>query len=150
MIKHIKPVIRIEKIEGEVHRMIRKALSERHEILELQGGWLPLIDIYERGDVIVVEAEAPGLAAQDIVISLHMSRLEIKGVKKEGPIPESIRYLRLEREYGKFQRTVPLPCSVYPDKAKAYLENGILTIFLKKLREVKDKEVVVKIQKSQE
>jgi HSP20 family molecular chaperone IbpA len=41
-----------------------------------------------------------------------------------------------------------LPSAVFPEKSKALLENGILTIVLKKYRRKKDKEVVVKVQKS--
>jgi len=128
--------------------MMREVLSERHEMPGLDGGWVPFIDVYEKDNELIVETEVPGLSAKEIVISLFMSRIEIKGIKKEGPVQGSIKYLRLEREYGAFRRIIPLPCAVYPEKAKAYLENGILTINLKKLKETKDKEVVVKIIKS--
>jgi HSP20 family protein len=118
--------------------------------LDLEGGWAPYVDVYEKEDDLIVEAEVPGMSQRDLHISLHMSRIELKGAKKEGPAAESIRYLRLEREYGKFRRTIQLPCAVLTEKAKAILENGVLTIRLKKMRENKDKEILVKIQKSSE
>ncbi|MGA2585449.1 MAG: Hsp20/alpha crystallin family protein [Candidatus Aminicenantales bacterium] len=150
MIKRIRPIVHVVKIEGEIRPMIRRPYSELREILELQGGWSPRIDVYEKDDQIIVEAEVPGLSAREIVISLHMSRIEIKGLKKETPASGSGRYLRLEREYGNFQRSVPLPRAVDPDKARAYLENGVLTIRLKKLREAKDRDVIVNIQKGKD
>jgi len=150
MIKRIRPVTRVVKIEGEIRRMMRDAHPEFREFLELQGGWSPLVDVCERDDDLVVEIEVPGLSAKDIVISLQRSRIEIKGLKKEERVSGDLRYLRLEREYGRFRRVVPLPFAVDLDKAKAYLENGVLTVQLKKLKGTKDKDIVVKIQKSQE
>lgn len=150
MIKRIKPITRVMKIEGEIHRLMSEVLSQRREWLDLEGGWAPYVDVYEKEDDLIVEAEVPGMSQRDLHISLHMSRIELKGAKKEGPASESIRYLRLEREYGKFRRTIPLPCAVLTEKAKAILENGVLTIRLKKMRENKDKEILVKIQKSTE
>ncbi len=148
MIKRIKPTTRVMKIEGEIHRIMSEVLSQRREWLNLEGGWVPYVDVREKEDDIVVEVEVPGLSQRDLHISLHTSRLEIKGAKKENPASERIRYLRLEREYGQFLRAIPLPCAVQPDKAKAYLENGVLTVLLKKMKGKKEKEVLVKIQRS--
>ena len=150
MIKRIRPVTRVARIEGEIQRLMNDVLSERREFPELQGGWIPLVDVYERDNDIIIEAEVPGLSAQEIVILLRVNRIEIKGVKKEASVAGRGRYLRLEREYGKFRRALPLPCSVAPDEAEAYLENGILTVRLKKLREPGAKDIVVKIQKGQD
>jgi HSP20 family protein len=150
MIKRIKPVSRVMKIEGEIHRLMSEVLSQRREWLDLEGGWVPYVDVYEKEDDLIVEVEVPGMSHRDLHISLHMSRVELKGIKKENAVTENIRFLRLEREYGKFRRTIPLPCAVLTDKAKACLENGILTIRLKKMRGKKEKEILVKIQKGTE
>lgn len=150
MIKRIRPVTRVARIEGEVRRLMRLALSERPDEFELRGGWIPLVDVYETGNDLVVETEVPGLTARDVVISLSLSRLEIKGVKKEALVSTSPRYIRLEREYGAFQRTVSLPCAVVPDKARAVLENGVLTVFIRKMRGARDRDILVKIKKTED
>jgi len=150
MIRRIKPTTRVMKIEGEIHRLMSEVLSQRREWLDLEGGWVPYVDVYEKEDDLIVEAEVPGMSQRDLHISLHRGRVELKGAKKENAVSENIRYLRLEREYGKFRRTIPLPCAVQTDKAKAYLENGVLTIRLMKLRENREKEVLVKIKTSAE
>jgi HSP20 family protein len=79
-----------------------------------------------------------------------MGRIEIRGVKKEASIATDPRYLRLEREYGAFQRSVALPCAVVPDKARAVLENGVLIVYIRKLRGARDRDIVVKIQKTED
>jgi len=150
MVKRIHPVTRVAKFESVIRRLMNEAMTERPEFPELQGGWLPLVDVYEKDEAIVVEVEVPGLSAREIVISLRLSRIEIRGMKIETPVKAGTRYLRLEREYGKFQRTVPLPCAVDMDGAKAYLENGILTVNLKKPKSARERDIIVKIQKNEE
>jgi HSP20 family protein len=150
MVKRIKPVTRGRKIEGEIHRLIREVLSERPEFLELDGGWIPRLDLYERGAAVIVEMEAPSLAPADILIALHPNHLEVKGKKREDAPKGQYTYLRLEREFGLFKRTLSLPCAVVPDQAEAHLENGLLTIVMPKFQDKRDKDRVVKISKSPE
>jgi len=149
-IKRIRPVTRGARLEGEVRRLMRLALSDRAEEFGLRGGWAPVVDVYETEDDLVVETELPGLTTQDVVVSLSVSRIEIKGVKKEASTSPGLRYLRLEREYGVFHRAVPLPCAVAPEKARAILENGVLRVSIRKPRGARDRDIVVKIQKTEE
>jgi len=150
MVKRIRPVTRVAKFESGIRRLMNEARGERPGFPELQGAWLPLVDVYEKEEAIVVEVEVPGLTAREIVISLRLSRLEIEGLKMETPVKKGARYLRLEREYGTFHRTVPLPCAADPDGARAFLENGILTVYLKKQKAVRERDIIVKIQKNQD
>jgi HSP20 family protein len=149
-VKRIRVIPRGRRIEGEIHRLIQEVLSERPEFLELDGGWIPRLDLYERPEAIVVEMEAPGLAPRDIMISLHPGRFEVRGAKRETPPKGGFKYLRLEREYGRFRRTLSLPCAVVPEKAKAYLEDGLLTVLMPKPRRSRDRDIVVRIDKNPE
>lgn len=150
MVKRIKPVSRTEKIEADINRITAEVFFHKREFLGLDESWVPCVDVSEKENEIIVEMEVPGVAQKDINILLHSNRLEISGVKRE-KLPEGRkRYLRLEREYGNFRRYVYLPSLVMPEKARASLENGILSIVLKKLKRRKEKEIVVKIQKAEE
>jgi HSP20 family protein len=120
MMKRIHPVIRVRGA----------ALETRSP--DLDGGWVPRLDLAETEKALVVAMEASGLAAEDILISLQPNRIEIKGRKRESAVPPGARYLRLEREYGPFGRSLALPRSVVPAKARASLRNGVLTIVLPK------------------
>lgn len=132
MVKKITPVSRIIKISTEIRRIKKAPVARRERYLEWHETWAPRVDVRENPVEVVVEAELPGLEATDIVITVQSSRVEIKGMKKERASSERITYLRLEREFGSFRRLVALPCAVVPDKASAFLANGILTINLKK------------------
>ena len=105
------------------------------------------MDISEKEDEVIVKIELPGVSQKDIAILLHSNRIEIKGIKMERRSRSKVRYFRLEREYGTFRRIIFLPSAVDPEKSKALLMNGILTIILKKYRKRKEREVVIKVQK---
>jgi HSP20 family protein len=132
MIKRIKPVTRGQRIEGEIQRLVCQALSERSELLGLDGAWALPLDVLETERTIVVEAEVPGIEAADLRISLDASQIEIRGLKREDLSGTRASYLRLERESGLFRRALDLPCAVETDKATAVLENGVLTIVMPK------------------
>jgi len=150
MVKKIKPVSRTVKIEAEINRIVGEVFFQKRDFLGLDESWVPCVDLSEKGDEINVVIELPGVAQKDINILLHSNRLEISGVKKENLPQSRIKYHRLEREYGNFRRYIFLPSVVIPEKAKASLENGVLHVVLRKYKRKKEKEVVVKIQKSME
>lgn len=149
MAKKIKPISRTVKIEAEIDKIMGEVFFQKREFLGLDESWVPCVDVSEKEDEINIKIELPGVAQKEINILLHSNRLEISGVKKENLSQGRIKYLRLEREYGTFRRYIFLPSVIIPDKAKASLENGVLTVVLRKYKRKKEKEVVVKIQKSE-
>ena len=143
MIRKIKPVSRIIKIGTEIDRIKRAPVSRGGHGLILDENWIPRVDIYEKPREIIVEAEIPGVVEGDLIITVQSSRVEIRGMKKEHIPSEKIRYLRLEREFGSFRRLVGLPATVLPDRAKAFLQNGVLTLRLVKFMTDEQRETVV-------
>jgi len=150
MVKRIKPISRVVKIEAEINKIMGEAFFRKKELFGLDESWIPYVDISERENNLTVKVELPGVEQRDIAILLHNSRIEIKGIKKENLLRGKIKYHQLEREYGSFRRFIFLPSAVVPEKAHATLENGVLTIVLKKYKRKKEKEVILKIQKAQE
>lgn len=148
MVKKIRPVSRIVRIEAEINKIFGEFLSQKKELFGLDESWIPCVDISEKKDELIVKVELPGVAQEDISILLHSNRLEIKGIKREKRSRSRVRYFRLEREFGTFRRIVFLPSAVVPEKSKALLENGILTVVLRKYRKEKEQKVVLKVQKS--
>ena len=115
------------------------------------GSWLmpfdgaqPAVDVIENKNEIIVKASIPGIKPDDIDITLTGDQLTLKGETKSEQKIEEGNYVRQERRYGAFQRTVTLPTSVVSDKAKAEFENGVLTLTLPKSEDVKPKTIKVK------
>ena len=99
------------------------------------GTIAPAVDVSENETEIVVTAELPGIAENDIELSLTKDSLTLKGEKKQESQHKAKNYQRLERHYGSFERTIPLPCQVDRDKVEAEFKNGVLTVKLPKTEE---------------
>ena len=70
--------------------------------------------------------------------------LTIKGEFKQEENVEKENYVRRERRYGSFSRSLQLPTAVNVDKATAEFENGVLKLTLPKSEEVKPKTIEIK------
>ena len=99
------------------------------------NSFTPAINVAETDSEYRVTAELPGMDERDIELSLHRDHLTIKGEKKQEHEDSGKGYYRMERSYGTFQRTLPLPAEVDPEKVEAAFNKGVLTITLPKLPE---------------
>ncbi|HIE38933.1 MAG TPA: Hsp20/alpha crystallin family protein [Anaerolineales bacterium] len=135
---------------------LREAMDRLFEesFVRPRGGWIRAgemetlaVDMYETEDSIVVKATVPGVTPEDLDISLTGDTLTIRGeVKREEEVKEE-NYLRRERYYGSFCRSLPLPTQVVADDAEAVFENGVLTLTLPKAEEVRPRAIKVKARK---
>jgi HSP20 family protein len=109
-------------------------------------GWMPSVEVSEKGDEILVHCELPGMSKEDVEIVLQNNVLTIRGEKKEErkEEAESKRYLVYERNYGAFARSFTLPTNVSADKVSATFDKGVLSIHLPKTAEAKDRLIPIK------
>src|SRR5688572_9764230 len=82
-------------------------------------GFVPRVDVQEKDDVMTVTAELPGVEEKDLDISVDHGSLVIRGEKRSEHREESEGRTMVERTYGSFQRTIPLPGNVDPEKVEA-------------------------------
>jgi HSP20 family protein len=99
---------------------------------EAWDAFSPRVDIVESAKEIKVSAELPGMEAKDIDVSLANDVLTISGEKRQEEEHKGKNYYRMERSYGSFQRSIPVPCEVDADKVDATFNKGVLTITLPK------------------
>jgi HSP20 family protein len=92
----------------------------------------PSVDVKESDKEIKVSAELPGMEDKDINVSLTKDSLTIKGQKKEEKEDKGKDFYKMERSYGSFMRTIPLPSEIDTDKVKAEFRKGVLTVTLPK------------------
>jgi len=105
------------------------------------------VDMYETADSVIVKTAVPGVKPEDIDITISGDLLTIKGETKLEEKVEKENYIRQERRYGAFQRSVQLPGSLVLDKAEANFEHGILTLTIPKSEEAKPKTIKVEAKK---
>lgn len=107
--------------------------------------WSPMVDIHETEDNILVVAELPGVKQGDIQVSIDGDVLTLKGERKRETEVTKDQYHRIERNYGKFERSIMLPSVIDADRVKATYRDGVLEIQLPKKEEAKPKGIKVEV-----
>lgn len=89
-------------------------------------------EVEETDKEIVVRVEVPGMEKNDCRITIEGNMLHLRGEKHFERETGGSTYHVMERAYGAFQRTIPLPRNVDTDRAEANYRNGVLSIRLPK------------------
>lgn len=104
--------------------------------------YIPVTDIYEKDDAILVRCDMPGVTQDQIDIRLDNTELEIAGTQSGGA-PEGMDLLAGEYETGTFRRTFSVPQLIDRDKIKARLHNGVLDVELPKAEQAKPRKIEI-------
>lgn len=96
------------------------------------GSVVPSLDVRERDDAIVIEADLPGVAEKDVSLTIANGNLTIRGEKKQSIEEKGENFYLSERTHGNFERTLRLPDSVDEAKIEAKFSNGVLRVTAKK------------------
>ena len=156
------PFARLADIEREVERAFEnvfdrgwlrplrwdfpslRPFGELPSLKEAFEGKTPKVNVIDRDDEVVIEAELPGVEKDDIEVSLAENGVTIKATtRREKEEEEEGQYHRREITRGYFSRTVPLPCAVDDSKAKAAFKDGILTLSAPKAEAAKGRKISV-------
>ena len=108
------------------------------------GLWAPPVDIFENEDGIVIKADLPGVAKEEIKINLEGNVLTLQGERKSGRESKDRAYHRAERPSGRFTRSFTLPADVDTRNIDAAFADGILTIKVPKRAEAKPQTVEIR------
>ena len=108
--------------------------------------FMPTIDVKDTAKEIRVTAELPGLEEKDIELSLVDRALWIKGEKREEHEEEKGDVYQCERQYGAFERMIPLPVQIDAEKIKASFKSGVLKVTLPKTKEAQSNRRVIDVQ----
>jgi HSP20 family protein len=103
----------------------------------------PLINVWTSENGAIVRAELPGIAPEDVEISLVKDTLTLRGSRKPDELKEGESRHRQERGYGQFTRSLQLPFSVEGDAVQAKFSNGVLQISLPRAEAEKPRRITV-------
>lgn len=81
---------------------------------------------------VVVRIEVPGMDKKDCRVTIEGNMLYLSGEKRFERETSDSTYRVMERAYGAFERSIPLPRHVNINKAEASYKNGVLTVRLPK------------------
>lgn len=113
------------KIEAE-----NTATKERGDVTEEEGELT--LDIYDKGDSIVIQSTVAGVKPEDLDISITNDSVSIRGKRERMEEVEEKNYYYKELFWGTFSRSIILPEEIEEDLAEATIKHGLLTIRLPK------------------
>ncbi len=88
----------------------------------------PSLDVYETPEGLNVEIEIPGVDNEEVNVEVLGNLLRISGAKKDPLTNKGVRYLRMERSFGRFERELEIPDRFDLDKIAASFRDGVLNI----------------------
>jgi HSP20 family protein len=90
--------------------------------------WAPAIDVERTDGDLIMRADVPGFKPEEINIEVEAEMLTVSGKHEETKEEKGKRYLRHERRYGSFSRSITLPEGVDPGKISAHTHDGVLEV----------------------
>ena len=91
-----------------------------------------------------ITVELPGMKPEDVKVEVLEGRLMIHGEKKEEKEVTDKTFHRVERRYGEFRRTLPLPTTIDAEKVVAEFKDGVLKVTVPKVPAAQPKNIEVK------
>ena len=120
--------------------------TEFARLLADTDGWVPPVDIYEtEAHDLVLKAELPDMAREDIELTVERNTLTLKGTRTRPTDVKEEQIRRIERRYGTFSRSFSLPPTVDSSRVSADYKNGVLTVKLPFREEAKPRTINVEI-----
>ena len=108
--------------------------------------WSPQVDIAETPQEFTIKAELPEINKDDVKVTIDNGVLTLQGERKREVEQKDKKFHRIERFYGSFSRSFSLPDNVDANAAKATFKDGVLSLQIPKVAEVKPKGIEVKVQ----
>jgi HSP20 family protein len=107
--------------------------------------WIPAMDLVETEDDFVLKADLPGLKEEDVNIEVEENVLTVSGERKAEHEDKREGYVRVERSYGSFRRSLTLPKGVDAEAVTANFDNGVLEVHIPKPEERKPRRVAIQV-----
>ncbi len=109
------------------------------------NGSYPKVDALEYDDMVVIQAEIPGISKDDLSIKVENNVLTISGGKRDTEESKKAKYIIRELKRSSFKRSFTLHESLEVNSIKATFENGLLFVTINKKIKNEIKEVEIKI-----
>jgi HSP20 family protein len=103
-------------------------------------GSYPPLNVFRKGDDLVIVAEVPGVRKSDLAVEVKDNTLRIFGTKTVA-YGEKAALHRRERSAGRFDRAIALPVQIDADGVKAECRDGILALYLPRAERDKPKSI---------
>lgn len=146
------PLVAFERLHNRIYQMMNAAQAYAPAMMQqmqqsMGSDFMPAVDLEETPAAYLVKCDIPGLDKDKINITTRNNILTIQGVRETSSQnkDEQSGFYSMERSYGTFARSIPLPGPVNEGSIKADYKDGVLTVTLPKEKgaEVSTKKIPV-------
>ncbi len=140
-VKLYGPMVELSRLQGELNRLFATFVEANRGVGANASAWDPSVDVLDDGETIRILIELPGVEASDVRVTIRGRLLMVKGQKK-GRIRsrEGMRFFCMERYFGTFIKSVPLPRPVNTHHARSQLKDGLLEVLLPRVPDQRERE----------
>ena len=107
--------------------------------------WAPLVDIAEDEKEYLIKVELPEVQKDDVKVTVESGTLTISGERKAEKEQKGRKFHRVERFYGRFERSFSIPEHAEAGDVKAEFKDGVLQVHLAKSEKARPKQIEVKV-----
>jgi len=132
-----EPLAELGELRTRFDRMFDELIDGR------QREWTPAIDVVRENGNIVVRADVPGIKPEEVKIEVEDDILTVSGTHEERKEEKDKHFLRRERRFGSFSRTMALPAGVEAKKIKAKTHDGIVEVTIPLPKEAKKEKIEI-------
>ena len=132
-----EPFAELGELRTRFDRMFDELVDGR------QREWTPAIDVVRDNGNIVVRADVPGIKPEEVKIEVEDDILTVSGSHEERKEEKDKHFLRRERRYGSFSRTMALPAGVEAKKIKAKTHDGVVEVTIPLPKEPKKEKIEI-------
>ncbi|MEA2390655.1 MAG: hypothetical protein QOK31_764 [Solirubrobacteraceae bacterium] len=140
-----EPAREIGSLQGEMNRLFNTFFDTPTGNGSGPRRWIPAMDLVETADHFVLRADLPGLGEGDVAIEVEDRVLTISGERRSEHEEGKEGYVRVERAYGAFSRSLTLPEGVDPESVAASFDRGVLEVRIPKPEERKPRKVAISV-----
>jgi len=140
-----EPVGELSSLQDDMNRLFNTFFDTPTAGNGTVRRWIPAMDLVEAEDHFVLKADLPGLAEDDVHIDVEGDVLTVSGERKAEHEDKQEGYVRVERSYGSFRRSLTLPEGVDADAVTASFDRGVLEISIPKPEQRKPRRVAIQV-----
>jgi len=136
-------LVKPEPFSQEFDRLFSRLFDTSGGTMSSQR-WVPAMDLIEADDHFVLRADLPGLSQDDVSIEVQDGNLTIAGERAAEHERSEQGWYRVERQFGRFSRSLTLPEGIDPDAVTAEFDRGVLTVRIPKPERRQPRRVEIK------
>jgi HSP20 family protein len=117
-----EPFAELGELRSRFDRMFDELTDGR------ERAWTPAVDVVRENGNLVVRADIPGIKPEEVKIEVEDDILTVSGEHEEHKEEKDKNYVRRERRYGSFSRSMTLPSGVEAKSIKAKTHDGVVEV----------------------